>query len=174
MLSPATEKNYFTLFQIKSEFNIDLDQLGVRFRALQLEFHPDRFTDRPANERKLAASLSADINAAFSILSDPVTRAGYLLSSSGQDLSLYERAPMDAAFMMQQIELREQLAELNAGDNGARTALYEEAAALFAVEAQKFSEAIGEEDATGAGVCWVRMQYLSKFRSEVSLAAAGR
>ena len=168
MPPPVTGKNYFALFQMAPIFDVDLDQLAVRFRTLQLEFHPDRFTDRPANERKLAAALSADINAGFGVLSDPVMRAGYLLENMGQDLSSYERAPMDTAFMMQQIELREQLAELNTGDNAARAALCDEAAVLFSAEAQKFSDAIDEENAADAGIRWVRMQYLSKLQREIS------
>ena len=163
--------DYFSLFQMPAKFDLDLDELAQRFRALQLEFHPDRFTDRPASERRLAASISAEINAGLSILSDPVLRAGYLLSGMGQDLSRYERAPVDAEFMMQQIVLREQLADLDENNVVAWQALADEATALFDGEAEQFSSAINGKDTESAGICWVKMQYLSKFQRELANAA---
>lgn len=163
-----TERDYFSLFQLEAKFDLDLDELAQRFRALQLEFHPDRFTDRPANERRLAASISAEINAGFSILSDTVTRAGYLLAGMGQDLQQYERAPMSGEFMMQQIRLREQLADLNDTDVEAHRAMADETAALLDTEEKQFAAAIERKDTDSAGICWVKMQYLSKFQREIT------
>lgn len=166
-----TERDYFSLFQLEAKFDLDLDELAQRFRALQLEFHPDRFTDRPANERRLAAVISAEINAGFSILSDSVTRAGYLLSGMGRDLSQYERAPMSGEFMMQQIALREQLSDLNDTDVEGRQALADKTVALLDAQEAQFAAAIERKDTDSAGICWVKMQYLSKFQREIASAA---
>ncbi len=55
--------------------------------------------------------LTAQVNAAFQTLKDPVARARYLLGMQGVETSEDTDTAMDTNFLMEQMELRESLAE---------------------------------------------------------------
>jgi len=103
--------NYFQLFGLPETFELDLQRLSERYRELQRTFHPDKFAASSALERRLAMQRAAEINQAFHTLKDPVERATYLLSLRGVD-NRNTAAKVDQAFLMEQMELRERLAEL--------------------------------------------------------------
>lgn len=110
-------KNYFELFDLPARFDLDPADLAVRYRQLQRLFHPDRFASASAPERRLSVQMTAQINAAFQTLKDPVARARYLLGLSGLDTGEDTDTHMQPAFLMEQMELREALAEAGqAGD----------------------------------------------------------
>jgi alpha-beta hydrolase superfamily lysophospholipase len=46
--------NYFELFQLPAQFELDSHQLAETYRQLQQQFHPDRVASAPVNERLLA------------------------------------------------------------------------------------------------------------------------
>ena len=49
------------------------------------------------------------VNEAYQVLRDPIARASYLLSLNGIDTQGEKETTMDAAFLMEQLELREDL-----------------------------------------------------------------
>ena len=105
------DKNYFELFGLPSAFDVDPAGLAARYRDLQRRFHPDRFASATAPDRRLSLQLTAQVNAAFQTLKDPVARARYLLGLQGIDTGEDTDTAMDTAFLMEQMELRESLAE---------------------------------------------------------------
>jgi molecular chaperone HscB len=114
-------KNYFELFDLPSTFDLDTADLAARYRELQRRFHPDRFASASEPERRLSLQLTAQVNAAFQTLKDPVARARYLLALQGVDTGEDTDTAMDPAFLMEQMELRESLAEAReAADRHAR------------------------------------------------------
>jgi molecular chaperone HscB len=104
-------KNYFELFGLPTTFDLDASNLAARYRELQRRFHPDRFASASEPERRLSLQLTAQVNAAFQTLTDPVARARYLLGLQGVDTGEDTDTAMDTAFLMEQMELRESLAE---------------------------------------------------------------
>ena len=108
-------KNYFELFGLPVAFDLDSADLAARYRELQRRFHPDRFASAPAPDRRLSVQLTAQINAAFQTLKEPVARARYLLSLRGIDTDQETDTKMNPAFLMQQMELREALEEAEQG-----------------------------------------------------------
>ena len=104
-------KNYFELFGLSVTFDLDVADLTARYRDLQRRFHPDRFASASEPERRLSLQLTAQVNAAFQTLKDPVARARYLLGLQGVDTGEDTDTAMDTAFLMEQMELRESLAE---------------------------------------------------------------
>ncbi len=82
-LFPAPHANYFELLGLPRQYAIDERRLRDAFRSTARSVHPDRFAEQPAEVRALATRLSADVNQAFAVLSDPVRRASYLLEMSG-------------------------------------------------------------------------------------------
>lgn len=121
------DRNYFDLFGLPSAFDVDSAGLAARYRDLQRRFHPDRFASATAPERRLSLQLTAQVNAAFQTLKDPVARARYLLGLQGIDTGEDTDTAMDAAFLMEQMELREGLAAARtATDRRARLAVLQQ------------------------------------------------
>ncbi len=121
--------NAFTLLGFEPALELDASELNSRFERLRTEFHPDKFSQGSALERRLAVQRAADINAAYAALSNPLARAQLYFALRG--ITLDEARSMDdAAFLMQQMELREALEE--ARDDEARQALHHEVSRLWA------------------------------------------
>jgi molecular chaperone HscB len=165
-------KNYFELFGLPSTFNLDTAELAARYRDLQRRFHPDRFASASEPERRLSLQLTAQVNAAFQTLKDPVARARYLLGLQGIDTGENTDTAMDTAFLMEQMELREDLAEARAAaDRHARLAslrqrVDREFEARSAVLRTRFAE--NSEPALRQARNLVReMQFLQKLAHEV-------
>ena len=161
-------KDYFELFQIEPQFNVDVDDLGQRFRTLQRRFHPDRYSGGSAAEQRLAAQVSADINAGYQTLKDPITRAGHLLERQACDLRALERQPVSGEFLMQQMHLRDAAESLSPDDNVGRSRLSAEAQALMKAKLISFQEAVEKEDYELAGLAWVHLLYFQKLNKEVA------
>ena len=110
-------KNYFELFGLPVTFDVDVDDLASRYREMQRSVHPDRFANASDQDRRLSLQMTALINEAFQTLKDPVRRGRYLLGLRGVDLGDETDTAMDPAFLMEQMELREQLDEVTQADN---------------------------------------------------------
>jgi molecular chaperone HscB len=93
--------------------------LEARHRELSRALHPDRYAGGGAAERRQALSRAIEVNDALRVLKDPVRRAQALLARSG--LSLEEgREPQAApAFLMDVLELREELSVAGRAKDGA-------------------------------------------------------
>lgn len=104
--------NYFQLFDLPEQFELDLTELGSRYLALQKRFHPDNFAAGSERDRLLSVQQTANINDAYHSLKQPLLRAEHLLALRGLKISNEQRSFTDPAFLMQQMELREQLAEV--------------------------------------------------------------
>jgi len=108
-------RNFFQLFGLPARFELDVDDLSARYRDLQRRFHPDRYASRPTQERRLALQMTAEINDAYRTLRNPVTRGRYLLGLRGVDTGEQGDTAMDPAFLVEQMELREAVAEARQG-----------------------------------------------------------
>jgi len=102
-------KNYFELFGLPARFDVDTADLASRYRELQRRFHPDRFASAPESERRLSMQMTAQINAAYQTLRDTVARGRYLLGLQGVNTDEETDTRMSPAFLMEQMELREEL-----------------------------------------------------------------
>lgn len=103
--------NYFELFDLPVSFDIDTEKLTSRYRDLQSVIHPDKYVNASEKERRLAMQKAVQINEAFQTLKNPLSRAIYLLQLQGID-SKDSHSAMDGEFLMSQMELREELAEI--------------------------------------------------------------
>jgi len=109
--------DYFALLGLPRTYAIDQEKLNTSFRAIARGVHPDRFAGAPEEVRSLATRLSAEVNQAFHVLSDPVRRAGYLLELAGGP-SPAEMRDVPGDFLAEVMMLREQIDEAKAiGDD---------------------------------------------------------
>ena len=105
-------QNYFQLFDLPVGFAVDPVRLVEHYRELQRVIHPDRFASASEQERRLSMQGATFLNEALETLRDPLKRAHYLLRLRGIDPDRGQGQPMDPAFLMEQMELREELADL--------------------------------------------------------------
>lgn len=106
------QPNHFELFDLPTQFTIDLDVLATRYRNLQQAVHPDKYANASDRERRLAVQKASDINEAFQVLKDPLLRGRYLLSLAGTLGDDETDTQMSGEFLMTQMELREELADI--------------------------------------------------------------
>jgi len=109
--------NYFQLFQVPAQFDLDLTELGTRYLELQRNFHPDNFAAGSERDRLLAVQQAANINDAYHSLKQPLLRAEHLLALRGVKISQEQRSFTDTTFLMQQMELRELLGDIQHSSN---------------------------------------------------------
>jgi len=111
------KQNYFELFSLPVDFDIDLAALGEKYRALQQEVHPDRFAAADAQAQRLSVQGTTQLNQAYETLKDPLLRGFYMLRLKGVGSDNHEYTTSDGAFLMQQLEHREALEEIPGQDD---------------------------------------------------------
>lgn len=105
--------NPFNLFDLPVDFHIDQNRLSECYLALQKSLHPDNFMASSAQEQRLAMQRSAEVNDALQTLKDPILRAEAIIQiHTGEQYNLEQTSNRDTAFLMQQMEWRENLEQI--------------------------------------------------------------
>ncbi len=112
MESVSLTQNYFQLFSIPVSFDIDLKSLSEKFRNLQQVVHPDRFANASDQEKRFSVQKASLINEAYQVLKSPQRRARYIIELQGIVFDDQANPIMAPMFLMQQMELREALADV--------------------------------------------------------------
>ena len=105
----VSSSDAFGLLGLPARFDLDPTVIEKAFFERSKELHPDRFASAAPAERVAALSKSRALNDAYQTLKKPVARAEYLLAQAGVTIGENERLD-DAAFLMEILELREELA----------------------------------------------------------------
>jgi molecular chaperone HscB len=168
MSSYDFKQDYFQLFRMPVQFELDQEQLGKRFRQLQRELHPDRFAGAAAHEQRIAVQYSALVNEAYATLRHPVSRALYLLQLAGIDQEAVSAQRVAGGFLIEQMELREKLEGMHAlvDPESALDHMLEEINVDIDAHQEEFSQAYGQGDLAAAASACVKMQYLGKLQAE--------
>ena len=109
-------ENYFNLLALPIRFDIDKSKLNDNYHSIQKSIHPDNYANSSDAERRLSVQKAAQVNDALATLKDPLKRAIYLLSLHGIELS-EQGNKMDPIFLMEQMELRENLSQIEKQDD---------------------------------------------------------
>lgn len=168
MSAPDFKQNYFQLFDLPVQYALDQAQLGVRYRRLQGELHPDRYASASDYEQRLAVQYSALVNEAYATLRKPLGRALYLLELAGMSQEEISSQQIDGGFLIEQMELREKLDSMDGlvDPDTVLEHLVTEISADIKGHQSEFAEAhAANELSVAAGAC-VKMQYLEKLLLE--------
>lgn len=109
--------SHFELLGLPVAFDIDTVELDAAYRALQGRVHPDKFATASDAERRAAMQWAVRANEAYTALKDPLKRAVHLLELRGVDLGVENNTAMEPAFLMAQMEWREEVEDASAAKN---------------------------------------------------------
>jgi molecular chaperone HscB len=116
--------NYFEVFGLERRLAIDGPELQRRFYELSRRHHPDFHHGASAADQASALEASAQLNAAYRALRDPLGRIEYLVRlEEGRDTregaTVKPKAPPE--LLAEMFEIQEALAEAKAGPVDAAT-----------------------------------------------------
>ena len=94
------------MFGIQKDPKVNLKELSKRFRNVQAQIHPDKFSTRSQEEQSLSSEWSSLVNKAYKTLQTPILRGEYLLSLKGITIS-EKNTIEDPEFLMEVMEKNE-------------------------------------------------------------------
>jgi molecular chaperone HscB len=107
----------FELFGLERRFKQDRSDLDARWKDLQRQAHPDKFSAQGTAAQRVAMQWSVRINEAYQRLKNPLKRAAYLCELHGSAVNAENNTAMPASFLMQQMQWREELDEAQGSED---------------------------------------------------------
>ncbi len=161
--------NPFALFDLPVAFQVDSALLNERYLALQKSLHPDNFSAASAQEQRLAIQKSAEINDALRILKDPIARADSIIAiNTGEQENPEEKSNKDIGFLMQQMEWRETLENIeNRQDTDELTAFAQEINQIRHAILSELSTALDAQQWDIARAITDKLRFIKKLQTEI-------
>ncbi|MBG56043.1 MAG: Fe-S protein assembly co-chaperone HscB [Deltaproteobacteria bacterium] len=103
--------DHFELMGLPQSFEIDSEKLEDLYQNLSLEMHPDFYGTSTKEKKILSEKSSVMLNAAYSTLREPVSRARYLMSILTRGVSL-KKDDLPEDFLQEMFSLQESLDEM--------------------------------------------------------------
>jgi molecular chaperone HscB len=164
-------QNHFELFQLPPQFALDPSALDAAYRDVQSRVHPDKFVNATAAEKRVAMQWATRANEAYQTLKNPQKRAQYLCELNGVDLQTESNTAMPMAFLMQQMEWRDELGDARAGkDLDALEALDQQLRRERKTHLAEIEKQLDAGDFHAAAQSVRALMFLEKFAEEVRFA----
>jgi molecular chaperone HscB len=119
----------------------------------------------------MAVQKAAEINDAYQVLKSPISRAEYLLAENGVEIRGEQQTMQDPMFLMEQMELREELEEI-ASHSDSEEALFNFDAKVSKMFKQHLS--LVEQELNDA--LWLKaaervrkLKFIAKLKNEIEL-----
>jgi len=172
----SLEHNFFEIFDLPEAFDLDEKELGSRYHRLQSETHPDRFAGEEEEKKLQAVQLNSYLNEAYATLKSPLRRAGYLLQRRNIDPESVNQQDLDMELLMEQMQLRETLADLPKDESAlpALDAMKVEAKRRIAEREAGFAEAFSADQLPLAKKIFHELQFIYKLLDETLQAEEQR
>ena len=156
----------FDLFGLSRSFAQDRAALDTAWKALQRQAHPDKLAAEGAAAQRLAMQWSVRVNEAYQRLKNPLRRAAYLCELNGAPIRAEDNTAMPHAFLIQQIQWREELDE--ATDAPAIEALQQQMSAEKQQLLQQCADAIDiRSDWTQAAQSVRALMFIERFEHDL-------
>ena len=162
---------FFDLFELPISFQLDTELLVERYRQIQKKVHPDHHANASSNERLLSVQAASEVNDAYETLKNPLTRAEYMVAEHGFDVRHEQHTIRDGMFLMQQMELREELEEIeNASDvETAFDGFYQEVKQLINQYTATFETEFEQSSFESAADAVRKLRFIYKLKEEAQL-----
>ena len=102
---------YFSLFDLSVQLEVDKKELRARYLDLSRRFHPDYFATASAEAQQEALDATAQLNKAFKTLSNREETIRYVLQQKSL-LADEEKYSLSPDFLMEMLEINEAVADL--------------------------------------------------------------
>lgn len=166
--------NYFELFGLSVDFQLDAQSLGQRYHELARSTHPDRYANAPEPQRLRAIQLAVQVNEAFRVLQDPVSRARYLLELKGAVLNEESATLADPQFLLEQMELHEALGDVRTAQDPIE--VLAQVGSRIQVRMGQLIHTLGNQleadDLVPAHDTWRRLQFFRRLQQEADTLTA--
>ena len=130
---PPSGSDRFAVLGVPRRFTVDVGAAEAAYKDLSRKLHPDRFAKADPQARKASLARTVELNDAWRTIKDPVRRAEYLLELAGFGLAGDDRkagaenaatrkVTAPPTFLIEILELRDELAEAKRGNDAAKVA----------------------------------------------------
>lgn len=167
----------FAVLGLPHQFDLGRKEIESRYRSLQRELHPDRHTKEAAPERRIALLKAMEVNEAYRIVREDVSRGEALMSHHARSRNIGS-GESDPEFLMEIMELREALGDAKAGRDGDKVRVLAKSVRVSQrltrdMVASDFSK-LGAGEATDVSLMPVRhglekLKYYKRFLDEVEV-----
>ena len=171
-LTSSGLQNHFELFGLAPAYLLEVQALEKAYRDIQSRVHPDRFANAGDAERRASLQWTTRVNEAYRTLKDPVQRGKHVLELHGVDVAFETNTQMPTDFLLQQLELREELESALDAKDAARL---DRLRAGLRGQQQALEREIGEaidanKDYAGAGELVRKLMFLERLDTEIDAA----
>lgn len=102
--------DYFQIFGLEKKFDIGEENLEGKYKDWQKKLHPDLVHSKSKEEREYAAEQSARVIDAYSTLTNPLSRATYIMRLEGVEVD-EEKTVSEPELLAEIMEIREAVEE---------------------------------------------------------------
>ena len=157
--------DYFELFNIPKDFNIDIPALKKKYYQLSKMHHPDFHTQSHEENQMENLDKSVAINKGFKVLGDLDSRIKYILELKGSPIE-ESGNNLPQGFLMEMMDINESLMEAKMSDDQAAIDRAKEGIASFEKalrnEIQETFDAFNFENAEEAQLDALRTYFLKR------------
>jgi len=164
-LNTLNSLNFFEIFKISPNLEIDIDDLEMRYLALQKFYHPDVIQKLFPSQIDAALQASSLINRAYHILGNEFLRMEYLLKILGVDEDEIAKVSMPQTFLMLSFDWRERLESLKLTSE--LKVFYDEIKSQEEHEIQNFKKAFSNQDKATLVHAFTKLKFIKRFLDEV-------
>jgi molecular chaperone HscB len=180
ILPPDAADDRFAVLGLARKFEVDLAAAESAYKDLSRQLHPDRFAKADPRARRAALGRTVELNDAWRTVKDPIKRAEYLLELAGFGLAGDDRQSESAlrktkqvaappTFLIEILELREELGEAQRAGDTVKVAFMAEEMRGRAAEAVKtLAAALEAGKFEEAARTLVAFRYYQRFLDEVA------
>jgi molecular chaperone HscB len=112
-VQPVAQADYFEVFALPRQLNLDPAKMERDFYRLSRRLHPDLYARASTEEQEWSLANTSLLNDAYRTLKDPVKRTEYLLKLEGVEIEEEDRQRGDKNQAKVPAELLEEVFELN-------------------------------------------------------------
>jgi molecular chaperone HscB len=160
--------NYFELFGLPTQFELDGSLLSSQFRELQKRFHPDNFVSASERDRLMAVQKASEINDAYQTLKNDLARAEYLLAIHGTEIRGEQQTMQDPEFLIEQMSLREELEAIESQSDAEKLFDFgEKVSKMYKTYLAGVQQEIGRTQWDQAADTVRKLKFIVKLKSEI-------
>ncbi|CAK9806241.1 Iron-sulfur cluster co-chaperone protein HscB [Anthophora quadrimaculata] len=162
---PPENLTYFDIMGISKSYDVTFSEIQKKYKGLQKQLHPDKFSNKSEKEKQLSETLSSLVNEAYSTLINPLKRGLYMLKLNGITIS-EETDNVHAEFLMEIMEKNEEIEDAGDDEEKIKKLMQENETVLNSLT-MKIANAFRQNDIKKAEVLLIQMKYYDSINGKL-------